>query len=49
MVADWVLVYNAAGQFQDVAAGSGKAVSVRDLSLFADFMNLVRSTDHGQQ
>ena len=37
---DWLLVYNAGSDFQDVAIGAGQDVSVRDERLFGSFLAL---------
>ncbi len=41
MADNWVLLYNGAGQLQDVAAGSNQYVTVRDTTLLKDFMTIV--------
>ena len=46
MADNWVLMYNATGQIQDVAAGSSVTTSVRDINLFAEFMRLVEASDN---
>jgi predicted ABC-type ATPase len=38
MADKWVIVYNETSQLQDVAAGSGLDVTIRDSMLFQDFM-----------
>ena len=45
MADNWVVMYNATGQVQDVAAGSRDTSSVRDTNLFAEFMRLVEASD----
>jgi len=42
----WVVMYNATGQVQCVAAGSHSASSIRDTDLFAKFIRLVEASDH---
>lgn len=37
---EWLLVYNAMSGFQDVAFGSGTTLSVRDESLFLEFLQI---------
>ena len=45
MADNWVVMYNATGQVQDVVAGShGKSI-VRDTKLFAEFLQLVEKSD----
>jgi predicted ABC-type ATPase len=41
MADSWVLLYNGAGTLQDVAAGAREQASIRDATLFSDFMTLV--------
>lgn len=36
----WILVYNATGQFKEVAIGMSDGFSVRDDALFRDFIRL---------
>jgi predicted ABC-type ATPase len=38
---DWLMVYNAGSDFQDVACGTQESVSVRDETLFANFKQLL--------
>lgn len=38
---NWVLLYNGVGQLQDVAAGAFEDISIRDASLFSEFMTIV--------
>jgi predicted ABC-type ATPase len=40
---DWVLVYNAGDDFQDIALGAGESISVRDENLFGQFVTLTGS------
>jgi hypothetical protein len=40
MAGKWVIVYNETAQLQDVAAGSRMEVSVRDSTLFHDFLTI---------
>ena len=40
---DWVLVYNAGDDFQDVALGAAESISVRDENLFGQFVTLTGS------
>jgi predicted ABC-type ATPase len=41
MADSWVPLYNGAGTLQDVAAGAREQASIRDATLFSDFMTLV--------
>jgi len=45
MADNWVVLYNAGWQVQDVAAGSRDRSSVRDTNLFGEFMRLVEASD----
>lgn len=45
MADNWVLLYNGTGQLQDVAAGSNQNVSIRDATLFSEFMTIVGTSD----
>ncbi len=48
MMADrWVVVYNPLGQVQDVVAGSRDESTVRDTSLFTEFIRLAEASDNG--
>ncbi len=40
---DWGMLYNAGSEFQDVACGAGKHVSVRDESLFNRFLAMAEN------
>lgn len=40
MADTWVIVYNETSQLQDVAAGSGLDVAIRDSTLFQDFLTI---------
>ena len=42
LVDQWVLMYNAGSEFQDVAIGGGEEISVRDESLFGEFVALTQ-------
>lgn len=41
MADTWILLYNGMGQLQDVAVGSGEHISIRDTTLFADYMRII--------
>ncbi len=41
MADNWVLLYNGLGQLQDVAAGALEDISVRNPSLFSEFMTIL--------
>jgi predicted ABC-type ATPase len=45
MADNWVLLYNGTGQLQDVAAGSNEDVSIRDATLFTEFMTIVGTSN----
>ncbi len=45
MADNWIVLYNGGGRLQDVAAGSEEHVSVRDTTLFADFIKIVRASE----
>ena len=47
MADHWVLAYNTDERLHDVAAGSGASLSVKDSDLFADFLTLLRVSEHG--
>ena len=38
---DWVLMYNAGSDFQDVAVGAAENVSVHDEAVFNQFLSMV--------
>lgn len=38
---DWLLIYNAGSDFQDVAIGAGESVSVHDEAVFNQFLSMV--------
>lgn len=40
MADNWVIAYNETSQLQDVAAGSGLDVAIRDSTLFQDFLTI---------
>jgi len=44
MAENWVVIYNATGQVQDVVAGSHAQFTVRDTTLFADFLKLIEAS-----
>jgi predicted ABC-type ATPase len=48
MADNWVLLYNGTGQLLDVAGGSSDDISVRDTTLFKNFMKIVEmpSNEH---
>ncbi|HLA83395.1 MAG TPA: AAA family ATPase [Thermoguttaceae bacterium] len=48
MAESWMLVYNSYGRFQDVAAGSGNEIKVRDPDLYSVFLKLVEASKNGQ-
>ena len=45
MADNWVLLYNGTGRLQDVAAGSHENVSIRETTLFDDFMTIAGTPD----
>lgn len=44
MADDWVVLYNASEQLQDVAAGSHEDLAIRDTTLFKVFTDLVTAS-----
>jgi len=44
MAENWVVMYNATEQVQDVVAGSHAQFTVRDKTLFADFFKLIEAS-----
>jgi predicted ABC-type ATPase len=38
---DWLLIYNAGSDFQDVAIGAGQSVSVHDEGVFSQFLSML--------
>lgn len=46
MADTWVLLYNGGGQLQDVAAGSHHSLSIRDTTMFNEFIRIIGTSAH---